>query len=277
MQKNANSIYDAFIEKKISKKAAVDKILVFIFKNKNFYGLQTMEEDNFNELLLNLIPIIEMSFSKYSKTQSSYSTFLQSIVRRTKSNFERKLCMKKSNQKYLYFCAKNDYYNEFNADICCDTDYFENKLVTHTFSNKQILVIALKCAYYLDDEKIEKIALKTGYNERYIWSLKKIIDEEMRKQYEKNLKRIQSINKSFYLKQKAAINASYFSKDNEVYERSRYLENFHTERWQKKTSEINYRFVVPTNNFIAEILGEKETYIANAVVKSKKYAKNLGL
>lgn len=274
--KNSNLYYERFRKGEISLKEAINAILVLIYKHKAYFGLQKMGEDDFNEFLVYLFPVIEICFEKYDSNQGQFTTFLQSLVRKNKKNFDRSECIKAVNQKYLKYIAKIDCNNNYENNLENTID-FENPSKINNFSNKQILIIALKCSYFLDDEKIEKIAKKTGYNERYIWHLKNTIDKEMRSRYDKNKKRIESLNKNFYLKQKAAMYASFKPKEYAVYERAKYLKKFHTERWEKNKEKTNFRFIVPTNALLAEILGIKETVIANIVVKSKKQVIKLNL
>ena len=273
--KNTNAIFNSFLKGKISKKEAVNAILVYLFQNKLYFGLETMGEDDFNDFLIYLIPIIGKSFENYSKLECSFATYFQSIVRRNKKNFHRKLLLQKSKQNFIYHISKLDYFDNLEKNDCKNLRVEEEIDTKQSFSNKQLLIIALKCAYFLDDDKIKKIAEKTGYHERYIWNLKKKIDTEMASRYEKNEKRIEAINRRYYLKHKANIYARLQSKEDAVYERAQYLKKFHSMRWEKISHKTNLRFIVPTNQFLSEILGLKETVVANAIVRSRKYVQNM--
>ena len=77
--KNTNAIFNSFLNGKISKKEAVNAILVYLFQNKLYFGLETMGEDDFNDFLIYLIPIVEKSFENYSKLECSFLPIFKAL------------------------------------------------------------------------------------------------------------------------------------------------------------------------------------------------------
>lgn len=138
-----------------------------------------------------------------------------------------------------------------------------------SLDKQQLLVIALKSAYFLTANHIKSISQKTGYEEEYIWKLKKMIDDHMIEKYERNNERIQKINRSYYYRQRALETLGYLQKNNPNYPKVYQTFLFHDENWKRKREKIRYRAITPVNSYIASLLNISESVVIRAVTKAK--------
>ncbi len=258
---------------KISEKKAINDLYAYIYNNKPLFGLQLLDDDEFNDFMLYIYENIKRTFYSFNIQKSSFMTYIQNTIRLNIKSWTRINNRLDTIQSYAIKFSK-DTYAEYNQEPLFSSeqydDYNASEECNIAMSNIQLLAVALKSSYFLTPQHITALSSKTGYSEEYIWKLKKNIDEHMHEKYLKNEDRIQKINKSYFFRQRALNALSVLNKNHPRYPKLYRIFLFHDTHWKKRRESVQYRSILPVNSYIAEILHVPESLVIKAITKAKK-------
>lgn len=279
----------------ISTKEAINLISTYINNNYPVFGLHKYDEDFRAEILLSIIEKGETILEHYDKNQGEFFTFIFCYISSLVRTKLRSLAKKKINESIaISESAKSleekEYkYNHINYK-CLEknplsypqTPFSTDELKTifrKVKLNKGLLIIAMKSAFYLNDNQIEKLSSKLKINNNYFFntiqycrslllykSYKKqmIIDRRNTAYYhhKKYEKQLQQIEDSEFNKNNVPLKNYILEKENKQYK-----------NWAKLNEKLNNGLITlrPTNKAIADILGICERQVSYYIKRTKKH------
>ena len=281
---DTNQIYDSYKKGQISEQKTIQLICKTIYLVPEYYGLKHINNSNIGEFIIFLYPCLTKTLVLFSEEKSSFSTYLQTIVRLQYKSFLRKKI--KENAKFnslktiyheidsenSYYCFNEPCTNYLDSNSLCNIKFSDNKII----NNECYLVFALKLSHYLTQRDIEILSKISGIDENTLWSYKDKADEYLKRK-KSNLEKKENSLTSVFLSRNIRkteldslrdINYYYFKVKN-TYSN---LDN----KWKNmiKNKKINNLLIVP-NCRIAKILNTSVSKIRTIITYIKKYDENL--
>ena len=65
-----------FQEKRIDEKTAVNKLVEFIYRNKTWFGLNRLNEDDLHDFMLKMFPLFTGIFNRYDSSIGTFTCYL---------------------------------------------------------------------------------------------------------------------------------------------------------------------------------------------------------
>lgn len=296
-----NQIPFLISKKVLTKKMALDYLTSFLFENYPVFNLQNYDQDFRSDVVLKFIEKGNDLLDKYNPNQGAFFSYLYTFVQGIILSVKKKQYSNKQNEMLLgeMFIRDNYLIDEElieQEDIDDELEFSENientdlipdnpnllKLINKTPRSyeKIILILALKSAYTINDEQIEKISKICNMNKDELYGLIDLINQGLsfRITRKKNLE--ERRNKAFHNHIKYGEQIYYFNTLSSKYPKY-YLESIEekykkqTQSWKNINKKINngYIYLRPTNKAIAEILGICERQVNYYISAAHKLTK----
>ena len=279
----------------LSQKEAVNLICSFINFNYPVFGLEKYDEDFREEIILAFLEKGELMISHYDKNQGEFFNYLYcyilSLVHTrlrvlAKKNITDTITIVESintleEKKYKYSSIS---YNTFEIPKVP----YSYKTVTpedlrKTFSNvqgdKKLLVLAIKSAFYINDEQVTKVCSSYNLNENDFYDAIQYCKNLLLSKAERKTKMQERRNHAYYHHKKyefhlRMINESDNSNNNNILiTRINKKNSKQLRSWSKLNKKFEKGFILlrPTNKVVADILGICERQVAYYLSCAKKY------
>lgn len=253
---------------RLSEKDTLNAILSAIFKNKIYFGLDKLDEDNFSDYLLYLQERLPRFMAMYDPARSRFATYL------------RKLCMtqlrswyRQYYRKYARDMALTSYVLEENISSITVEDPEEsfsaapeevkvNQFMRFLFqTNKKIpiqtkiMMLALKSAFFLTPSHIRKICRIANITEDELHKKLDIINEKLSDKLERQQHLLQLQNEAYIIKKESDIQMSFLNPESSHYHNAGISRDYHDKLWKSRMERSRQSHdVYPTNTLVSEVL-----------------------
>lgn len=291
------TIIESFQKNEIDCNGLRNKLLEFIFTNKNRLGMTVLDEDDFSDFIIFMTPKLERIVEKYTSEIGTFSTYFIGVLnisrqwwqkKRAEKNQKRRCCTFVSEEAYE---EKSSFYtdNESARSIEINESSVtlselekkvhekltykkvgrsrrnqEAKIPKEEQSAIMLLVLAIKSCYFIDERMMIKIAAITNRDPRWLST----VLSEARSTIETKIRHIRKIEQ--------ARNASYFFRKQLLMHRQELQDLYssmitkdeklriHTQRWEKCVKAIGNKHhrLSPSNVTVARILGLNARQVA---------------
>jgi len=206
-QLSLNNLYTQYADGTIGRKEFEGMIYKIIIRDQRRYNLNRWKQEESDDFISWLYPRIHSAIDLYKDKGSSFEAYMNSIIRWSAKQYRRNTA-DNSITEYAAWAARisdqyvhqeePDYAEEKNRipesakqqAIIADTENIKN--------SRQLLILILKCYYFVSDDFLEKIAPKAGISKE---NLKEMIDRlsVIRTKREEDLRNMrESIYSQFY-------------------------------------------------------------------------------
>jgi len=308
-----NKIPSKIINGELSVHQAVYELSEFILKNKPLFGLQKIDEDFANDIILSFLEKGQIIFETYDIKSGSFFNYLFSYLKNlifTKSRINARnilIDLYNTNQSIDAYSEVMESYERINYKVVEDSriPYAANKVTPealkksfkivcikkveenhhHLILNhvqpekKALLVLSLKSAFFLNDEKINYISDLCDINNEDLYTIIQEIKTDLLPRIERKYALEERRNRVYYTYCRyltQSINSSCSEEKKEIYRQKAENSKIRLDNLNKKIldGKINIR---PSNKLIAEIIGVSERQISYYInyAKTSKYFHNL--
>ena len=294
MKELESMIYD-YQKKRINTDDAVRRLVEFMYRNKNWFGLNRLVEDEFHDFLLETYPLFSHLFKNYDSTKGDFTCYVFGNVtqayhgwKRINSSHQiRKItleeieCSRLKTEESLYvsdilsvpeYCPEKTRLNiKYRKKTAQRMDDLEKESQQEKFMQETVLILMVKSWYMIEHSLVEKISLFTGIPTDTLTEILNKTKELMSDKTEK-------INKL-----KSARNTRYFYKElyrmkcNSTYGMNlAYLINrkqeYHSNKWRKSIERIRIqnKKLIPSNRIVGLILGIDQRRVQYLLQKANR-------
>lgn len=270
-----------------------NRLLEFLFLNKEKAGLSKVDEDCFSDFLLFLAEHLDPIIKRYNSSISDFTNYFFGVVRssffwwyrkyRTMQNYNYYVTAVGGEdfdeREYEYRCSEKS--NEIEANEkslsveelkkitesrigASYKDVLKHKRIStisrenaRILRNEACLVLAVKSCYFIDDEMIEKLSVVTGIPFDEIYELIERAKATMNRKITNKRELERKRNSAYFQKKKSELCAAgrkdYFWNICFLDEKSR----FHDRKWLQILEKLKTcsQKMVPSNNAVGLILG----------------------
>ena len=289
---NINDLPDLLAKNLISQKEAVNHIASFVIQNYPVFSLEKYDEDFRSEIIVRTLEKGHLILSQYDKSQGSFFNFLfctvKSFIRSELKNISRKNINEKIFQEasILSFNEKlkgNEKITHkiseiqkipYNSKSANPENLRKTFSVLKNFEDRANFVLALKSAFYLDDEIISQFCKTYNLKKTEFTDIIQTCRISRITKIERNETNIARRNAAYFFHKRYEKQIENFDSE----ESTRYGSTV-TERnksQQKRWKTHNYKLKSPSgyirtsNKVIAEILNIAERQVAYYMVKTLK-------
>lgn len=290
------------LEKRITVEDAIRKLLDFIYRNKTWFGLNRLDEDELHDFLLDQYHVFNRLFNNYDSSRGNFTCYLFGNIlqayqgwKRTKA---RSMLKNRTLEEIECLRVKTEEYGDFpdGSLYVSDSPLIQElpvedlrRIISYqkrsglrseeggknraidSFRQSAVLVLMVKSWYLIDLILLEKISLVT---EIQVESLIEILDKTRRIMEKKGDKLNyvrQSRNQSYYYMERCKVigNLHYGMKLSQIINRK---QDFHSQKWKKFNSMIKdqNRRLVPSNRIVGQILGMDQRRVQYILDKANK-------
>lgn len=242
-----------------------------------------------NDFYLAMYPTLCNLFSFYDPNKGTFSTYLyNALIRNAHCFLRQKLKEKAKEQSYIRYYLEEkmdctEYDNQGNSTLCVNSEEPEYSakgtdnqpqkdfLFYHNrYSRReQILVLAMKSAFYLTPNLITKLSRETGFSENELWDFKKQIDNSINKKIENHNKSVCLRNASYFNKNRCQIELNKLKQNSFQYPEVQKAYSFYKKQWQHHIEKrIFLKRIVPSNKTLSLVLHIPETRILRMLKKT---------
>ena len=284
-----NGIYTLYKEEKISSKEAVKEIMDKVFRQKQFFGLNKLEEDSLSDFIVYFYPQVEHFMKLFDESKSSFSTYLYGVISSNLQTWyrihyknkaqdmalkkyaieERVLETAEQQEKYL---AEPKTKNGTDFTVA-QNDYTEKlpKCVKSIAPQTKLMLLALKSVYFLTDRHIYKLSLFTGFSRKEIENKMKHLNALMKNRLAETKMYIERQNAEYIRIKKAEYIIRNFPEGCVLYRSAVSARKFHTKRWKTQTEKLRkYKKICPSNSQIAKVMNLNPSQITRILEAARK-------
>ena len=212
--------YNSFFKNEITKKEAIDKLIIHVLKHPQFFGLETLTKENLQDIIFNLLKKIDSIFYTYDISKNTkFSTYFQMKVRYIhqtwkKNNFQENMKNIILNDFNVIECFDSERENQYSPDKILDSMTKENeaeyihgnnscKFPLELFNTKkntklEYLIIALKSSYVITEEQIKIVSQLANIDEEKLINFVNKLNEKLIKRKINKIRLQEMIQKDFY-------------------------------------------------------------------------------
>lgn len=306
MQIELDKIPEYIRNGKLSKQNASMEIFTILYTNPARFNLHTMDEDERSDFLVSMIPKFESYIDRYDQNQCPFGAYIFNIVSWIKTTWTKKQGLNKTNpltfQKTIL-----DHYPVF-TDEDTSLKYIhslspqlsENLLQLHeektpqlifrqifdsgekgkyvfkkpelTQSRRIALLLALKSAWYISDEQIEKISIFCGCPPQAISTTVEKLKENLENKAKSHERLCEMRDKAWYFICIYRNMLEKMEKDTEEYLDLKRKLNYQEHVWVVKNNMLKNckSRISPTNTDVAEAVGIKPSRVSFYMGMAKK-------
>lgn len=289
-----NKIPGQVKSKEITTKTAIDIISSFICINYPVFGLHHYDEDFREEIILQLIEKKERLFNNYKEEQGDFFNYLYCYITGLIRTINRTSAKKKILESIAFseqvkgYEEKQYNYNHINFKyvnsprIPYSASVITPDSLKSAFENvnkdKELLIIAMKSAFYLTDEQITKICSYYNLNKYDFYKTiefyrNSLMIKSQRKQHLLERRNNAYYNHKKYEKQLQLLENCDFAEDKIVLKNHLLRKNQKQYKsWLNLTNQLRNGLlsVRPSNKVIAEVLGICERQVIYYIKRAKK-------
>lgn len=283
---------------KISERTAINKAVEFVALNYKLFGMEKFDEDFKSDVVLKFLEKCPDLLHMYNPEQGDFFGLLYFFVKTivhtelktaSRKTFNEKIFLETSVENYSEDLAKNFKisHNDLEAK-----EFPENYVIDQSTSNlrkvfsnlkqskdRANIILALKSAFYLDDQIIDEICRIYNLNKIEFTDILQICKNQQLSKIERNQKNISRRNCAYFFHKKYSSQINGYNKsDSEEINSTRYQMHLQsrnetqTDRWQKQNKNLRSSkvFIRTSNKLIADILNICERQVSYYVEKTLK-------
>jgi len=280
--------------KAITEKEAVDSLAEFICLNYPVFGLQNYSEDFRSEILVKLLEKGAIIFRTYNKSKGDFFNYFYCYINTMIKSELKSLSRRNMNEKvFQNHCADAYPENQYSYSRISPTDYdapkipYSFKPITpenlkaafHSLPDrnaKMNVVLALKAAYYLNDEIISDLCHSYNLDRNDFIENVQICKNTLLDKNERNQEAIERRNKSYFYHKRYEYQLDKMFKNDDFFEVphvQKLLEKKDSnqkKRWKNQNLKLNdKRMGLRTSNkIIANLLNLCERQVGYYLLKS---------
>lgn len=250
-----------------SEKEALNTILTAIFRNKTYFGLEKLDEDNFSDYLLFLQERLPHFMHIYEPQKSKFPTYLRKICltllrswyRQYYRMFARDIALTSYAIEEEMSSAVEETQPDYPANDGKDEDnefsQFLNNLNRKLPIQTKLMMLALKSATFLTPSLISKICRMAEITEAELYEKLDIINRNMDKKLEKQRHLLQLQNEAYIIRKESDIQMSILNPESSHYRDAGISRNYHDKLWKSRLERTRSTHdVYPTNSLVSEVL-----------------------
>lgn len=191
--KTPEEIYLKFKNGEITNKKAVSLLIEEVFRNKHYYRLSNLSEDDFSSFLLWLYHPLSNVLKNYKETQATFVTYFANVLNLQKYSWARDIAKKNAKQKVL---DKHHFYDTYEIEeatpiVAEESFKYDNKIDFDSSIAKNVklnqkqantlLILAMRSYPNLRNEHIKRIPKLIGIEEEKFIEYLDIIAEKTKK------------------------------------------------------------------------------------------------
>ncbi|MBQ0166087.1 MAG: hypothetical protein KBT02_03130 [Treponema sp.] len=251
-----------------SEKETVNVILTVIFKNRKYFRLDKLDEDNFSDYLLYLSERLPHFMKLYNPEIGQFSTYL------------RKLCMTELRSWYRVF------YRKYAREVALSSYAVEENLCTREIEDPEeeflssteqtemnsfmkfllntnrkvpiqtkIMMLALKSAFFLTPFHIKRICKIADISEAELYEKLDCINSKLDKKIERQRHLLQLQNAAYIIRKESDIQMSFLNPESSHFHNAGISRDYHDKLWKSRMERSRKSHdVYPTNSLISEVL-----------------------
>lgn len=291
---NLNEIPTKVKNKEITQKEAIDFISSFIINNYPVFGLHHYDEDFREEIILQIIEKGKNILSNYNPAEGDFFNYIYCYITYTVRTLLRSSAKQKIIESVVFseqskhleekeYNYNNIDYKSFSSPVI---PYAPKKVspedLRSAFSNinkdKELLVIAMKSAFYLTDNQIKKVCKYYGLEPTEFYKTIEFYKSSLAMKNKRKEELIKRRNNAYYNHKKYEKQLSLLDKDSSSEEESILKDNLlkkdqkQYNSWKTITSQLQNGILAvrPSNKTIAQVLGICERQVIYYIKRAKK-------
>jgi len=275
---------------------AISGLCEFIYVNFRQFKIDCANEDIRSDYIVWLYPRFAGIIKHYNPDKASLRTYLNWVIRLSFRTFLRSWYSAEAKQR-VYEAEETTRLMSIEADLENsgvwhenasenEVQYQNNELIEEkrkVSTKKQeilarkILLLACKSGIKLDDFLVKRIALKTGYTERYLRSKLDFIHLATAQKRERTQIAIEKQNNYYIRAQKCLYEMKSFEKNSIRFENLEKEYTYCIKRWNDIRNSPERKIYTPSNRFLASTLGiSRGTIDATlASIKENEYSPSI--
>lgn len=278
MLNDLNQQYIDFETGVLTKDQLAKSIIETIYIEPHRFGLANMESDHKNEFMIFLLVRIQDYITRYSKSISTFSTYICGTIFNLRKSWFREYYHKVAHTKSVQYF----YESEENYEIAEEEPEYTYTKKYNQLSKKDIiiiLVLALKSFYYLEKHHIMYISQITNIPVNTIYELIHKITLTADKKCQKHTEEFNKLNKSYIKKHRFRIELMHIDSSSILAHHLEKYHQFYTNKWKDCLKRYNSAPPLkPSNAHIAKVLQIKEFQVYQIIKECKeRNSKNLPL
>lgn len=273
----------------ISKKEAAMKVMEAVYTNPFRFNLQTMDEDDRSDFLIDMLPKFENLLERYEPLRSPFGAYLYYSLPGLRKTWSRRKIDNSMGQKAMASSVQDiyDYKNERILRVASPSsieERFQTLLKEHSmkeektkiFQKRSAMVLALKSAWYIDDKQIEKISDFCECPKDVIMDKVQTLRDGLVEKREKHDDLTKKRDRAWYFICKYRDQLSRIDKDSKAYYDNIRKLKYQLNSWKKKNNLIkkSVQRICPDNNTIAKTLNLDPHKISAYINYAKELSKN---
>ncbi len=285
----------------LTKEKAAMKILEIAYTNPARFRLLSMSEDDRSEFLLDILPKLEGLILRHDPAVSPFGAYVYLSMPGLKATWLRKRYDRENIEKVLAPCLEEIYKDKADRQESClaDTEqrpsqkeeYTSGKndrlvfkrVFTHQYKNlcprgtvsakRSALILALKSAWYMNDEKITKLSSYCGCPEKALSDKFASLRCGLEKKSQKHAEIVGRRDRAWYFICKYREKLLNLDRDSALYDIVRRKLEYQIKSWKTKNRLLeNYRYKISPNNKEIENLVGIDRHRISAYIR---YARDL--
>lgn len=250
-----------------SEQETLNAILTAIFKNRSYFGLEKLDEDNFSDFLLYLQERLPRFMDFYNPERSRFSTYLRKICstqlrswyRRFYQNYARDMALTTyALEEKMLDITSNEPEEQFSTDTDKPdkelTDFLSHLNRKIPVSTK-IMMLALKSASFLTPIHIRKICRMTEISEDELYEKLDVINKNLDARLKRQEHLIQLQNEAYIMRKESGIKMSILNPESSNFHNAELSHEYHDKLWKSRLERSRTSHdVYPTNTLISEVL-----------------------
>lgn len=247
---------------------AINAVLSAIFRNRSYFKLEKLNDDNFSDYLLYFQERLPRFMDMYDPEKSLFRTYIRKICmtqlrswyRRFYRHYARDMALTTyAIEEGISTLTSADYETPFSAD---ETDSTSNELIDFLKQiNKKIpiqtkiMMLALKSASFLTPGHITRICQIAEISEDELLHKLEIINSKINVKIKRQQHLLQLQNEAYIIKKESGIQMSVLNPDSSHYRDAEVSRDFHDKLWKSRIDRTRATHdVYPTNSLVSEVL-----------------------
>jgi len=196
-----NELYHQYSQKLLEKRDFEELLIRHIMDNLRYFNLGSWEKDESMDYISWVYPRLSKAIDSFNEISATFETYIGTLIRWSAKEYRtRRMDRQIAEQAVWASRQSNSYVHEEEPEYCKDGDAGkEEKKEIQPYNNpRQLLILILKCYYYLSDNFLERLAPRVGMEKE---ELKKLVENvrEQRTQRDDEVQRMKEhIHSQFY-------------------------------------------------------------------------------
>lgn len=289
---------------------AKNQLVILIYNNPPFFGMEKMSKDTFHSFLLWAQKRIENILINFNSTEGSFSgycrqsiflcirTFMKINAKDTASEESFINIAPMQEEENLYKYNENEYSLQCNSS--CENIQIEKNISSVDFLNKYVpqkgrrwkydvmienlrkaacLILTLKSCCYVDADIVRKVSLVTNLKEEEIVSLLNQVKSKLNRKIKIRENCIKARDYAFFYRRRYMLETVKLNEKCSLAEKLIKGYEKQTEIWNRKNKQLkNHKYkAIPTNADLAEVLNVSDRRIAYILKTAKKNIDTISL